>query len=140
MASIRAVALTVVRNGHRVLLVDRFTHGRASYRPVGGGIELGERATVAARRELREELGIECGELRLLGVLESIFTLEGPGHEIVFIFETDWPADAPCGDVVQGHEDDGTDFECRWHDAGELATLPHPLFPEGLLELLLGGT
>jgi ADP-ribose pyrophosphatase YjhB (NUDIX family) len=62
--------------------------GEIFYSPPGGGVEFGERAVDAARRELREELAAEVCGLTLLGVLENIFTFEGqPGHEIVFVFE-----------------------------------------------------
>ncbi|NNM57886.1 NUDIX hydrolase [Acidocella sp.] len=38
----------------------------------GGGQELGESAQDCARRELREETGLECGALQLLGHVDSI--------------------------------------------------------------------
>ncbi len=38
----------------------------------GGGQELGETAEAAARRELLEETGLEVGELRLAGNVDSI--------------------------------------------------------------------
>jgi ADP-ribose pyrophosphatase YjhB (NUDIX family) len=58
------------------------------YRPLGGGIEFGETAEEALRRELREELDVELGTARLIGVLENLFRFRGvPGHEIVFVFD-----------------------------------------------------
>ncbi len=41
-------------------------HGRFSYGWTGGHLEFGETPVEAARREAREEAGIELGELRLL--------------------------------------------------------------------------
>lgn len=137
MAAIRAVALVVVWTEDRVLLAEHAIEGRLFYRPVGGSIEPGERAVDAARREIMEELGIAPQQFRLLGVLENIFTIQGElGHEVVFTFEADWPMEVGRGEVVIGEESDGSSFECRWHRIADLAESPHPLHPEGLLELL----
>ncbi|MEP7214686.1 MAG: NUDIX domain-containing protein [Anaerolineaceae bacterium] len=137
MPIIRAIARVIIRRGNTVLIAEHTTHGRISYRPVGGGIKPGERAIEAARREILEELGIAPQQFRLLGVLENIFTIEGKlGHEVVFTFEADWPTEVECGEVVMGEESDGSHFECRWHRITDLAEFAHPLYPEGLLELL----
>ena len=62
--------------GVRILLEDeagkilllRHTYVEGWYLP-GGGVEKGESQPAAARKELREETGIDChGELELLGV------------------------------------------------------------------------
>ena len=53
----------------RVLLIRRKNQPfQGQYAFPGGFIETGETAENAARRELKEETGIEAGDLRLLGV------------------------------------------------------------------------
>lgn len=47
----------------------RYAIGRESIEVVGGAIDEGEDAEAAARRELREEVGIEAGELTPMGVI-----------------------------------------------------------------------
>jgi ADP-ribose pyrophosphatase YjhB (NUDIX family) len=85
---IRPIALAVIRRGDELLVFE----GRDSvkrqtfYRPLGGGIEFGETAEVAVRRELREELAVDLDQVTLLGVVENIFQYQdAPGHEIVFL-------------------------------------------------------
>ncbi len=58
---------------------------------IGGGIEFGETAEAALRREFAEELGVTLGSVELLEVVENIFEFEGgrPGHEIVHVFGVD---------------------------------------------------
>lgn len=50
----------------------RYAIGRESVEAVAGAIEEGEEAEEAARRELREELGIEAGEFIDLGTVDAV--------------------------------------------------------------------
>jgi 8-oxo-dGTP pyrophosphatase MutT (NUDIX family) len=50
----------------RLLLIHRTDNGMWSL--PGGAVELGESAEETARREVREEAGLTCGALELLGV------------------------------------------------------------------------
>jgi ADP-ribose pyrophosphatase YjhB (NUDIX family) len=76
---IRPIAICLFRNGDRILVSDGVDPktGSPYCRPLGGSIEFGERAQEAVVREIREELGVEIREVRLLGVLENLFTLDG---------------------------------------------------------------
>jgi ADP-ribose pyrophosphatase YjhB (NUDIX family) len=59
--------------GDEVLLIRRGRPPRLGEWSLPGGAQrLGERAEDAARRELREEAGIEVGPLRLLAVVDAI--------------------------------------------------------------------
>jgi ADP-ribose pyrophosphatase YjhB (NUDIX family) len=110
--------------------------GSVFYRPLGGGIGFQERASDAARREIREELGRGLSELRLLGVLENVFRYRGePGHEICFVFDA-----SPDGWSLA--EEDGTVVPDA--GGGEVAVvvgldelrLLAPLYPDGVQEIL----
>lgn len=98
----------VAFRGDSVLLVRRGRPPRLGEWSLPGGAQrLGERAEEAARRELREETGIEAGPLRLLAVVDAI-TREGPGerprfHYTIIDYAARWAAGdaAPGGDVTE---------------------------------------
>lgn len=135
MPSIRNLALGLpLRAGH-VLASHGFDQvtGDRFYRAIGGGIEFGESAESAVRREFLEELGTELARVRLLGVLENFFEWEGnPGHEIVHVFE------------VSSDYTDGLPLSAQlmvldtWD---EVSWIPfesdRPLYPRGVLDLVL---
>jgi ADP-ribose pyrophosphatase YjhB (NUDIX family) len=137
---IRVLAIGVFREGDRILVargVDPVT-GEPFYRPLGGGVEFGERAETALRREIAEELGGTIEDVRLIGVLENVFEYAGlPRHEIIFVF------DARFGDpswylrpelpVTEA----GTGWEpARWLSIEALSSGPERLVPDGLLAQL----
>jgi len=137
---IRAKAVAVVRSGDRVL-VERGRDpigGSRFYRAIGGHIDFGERAAQAVAREWGEEYGLTLEGVRLLGVLENLFTYEGrPGHEIVFAFEARVvEREAYQRDEFEGIDPDGRRHEAVWVTMEELAAGDIPLTPAGLLALL----
>jgi 8-oxo-dGTP pyrophosphatase MutT (NUDIX family) len=89
-AMIRVIAICLFRHGNSILVtegLDTLTNRRYA-RPLGGGVELGETSEQTIVREIREELGAEVRELKLLGVLENLFDLEGrQQHEVVFVYD-----------------------------------------------------
>lgn len=137
-AGIRPLALAVFRDGPRMLVEDNSAQDRRDYfyRPPGGGVEFGERAIDAVRREMREEFDAEIADVRPVGTLENIFDYHGrPGHEIVFVFETRF-ADRRYYEAerIVGTEGAGIRIEAIWLDVSR--PLDRPLYPNGLLELL----
>lgn len=136
---IRALALCIFHH-HGKILVNRFTdpvEQRMLFRPLGGGIEFGERSADAIVREVQEELGLSISDVRLMGTLESLFTYAGkPGHEIVQVYDARFD-DASVYEQpwLQGHESDGAAFRAEWCD-GSSFSAESPLVPQGLHELL----
>lgn len=62
--SVRAVVI----NGDKMLAMHRNKFGREYYTLVGGGIDMGENALQALRRELAEETMMEVGNPRLVAI------------------------------------------------------------------------
>lgn len=87
---IRVIAICLFRRGDEILVtegLDASTNRRYA-RPLGGGVELGETSEQTIIREIREEIGAEVRDLKLLGVLENLFELEGQQrHEVVFVYD-----------------------------------------------------
>jgi len=133
--SIRNIAVGLpVRDGH-VLVLDGAdaVKGEAFHRALGGGIEFGETAEAALRREFVEELDVVLGSVRLLGVVENIFEYEGDaGHEIAHVFAVESAdIDALSLDARLRVLDEGSPV--RWVP---VARMDRPLYPEGVTELL----
>jgi 8-oxo-dGTP pyrophosphatase MutT (NUDIX family) len=87
---IRVTAICLFRRGDEILVTEGFdTANNQRYaRPLGGGVELGETSEQTIVREIREEVGAEVRNLKLLGVLENLFELEGrQQHEVVFVYD-----------------------------------------------------
>lgn len=140
MPSIRAIALAVPRRGGDLLVVEYRdpTRNQTFYRPLGGGIDFGETAEAAVRRELREEIGVELLDVHRLGVLESIFHGFGrDGHEIAFIFGCRLADQAVYERDVVGEILDDAGTEVMWRPLSSFNS-DGPLYPAGLVDLLRG--
>jgi ADP-ribose pyrophosphatase YjhB (NUDIX family) len=142
MSRIRVLAIGVFREGDRVLVargVDPVS-GEPFHRPLGGGVEFGERAADALRREIVEELGGAIQDVRLLGVLENLFEYEGlPRHEIAFVFDARFSDPTWYGRGELPVTEAGSEWEpARWISIKAFASGGERLVPDGLLSLLQG--
>ena len=142
--TIRPIAICVVRRGGGIFVFEArdTVKGETFYRPLGGGIEFGERGEQAVRRELMEELGAELINLKPIGVLENIFTYEGsPRHEVVFVFQADF-ADRTIYDLktAMGMKNNNEQFPAMWKPISEFSQGKAILYPDGLLELITKGS
>lgn len=136
---IRPLAICIFHHQGKILVNEFYDDAKQQrlFRPIGGGIEFGERSSDAVIREVQEELGLSISNLRLIGTLESIFTYAGkPGHEIVQVYDATF--DDPGAyekPWLDGEESDGSSFKASWH-SGSSFTSQSPLVPEGLSALL----
>ncbi|MEM7424944.1 MAG: NUDIX domain-containing protein [Pseudomonadota bacterium] len=136
---IRPLALGVVWRGDEVLLCRVFDDegNTEGWRPLGGGIDFGERAEAAVRREFLEEIGEEIVSPTLLGVLESHYEHYGmTGHEIVFVFDARFMREEAYDTESWAYEEEAYDGAAEWVHTGLLRSGSEALFPDGLLALL----
>lgn len=94
----------IVFKGERVLLVRRGKPPRLGQWSLPGGAQhLGEPAEEAARRELREEAGIEVGPLALATVVDAISRDEA-GHALYHYTIIDFAAEWLSGEARAGDD------------------------------------
>ena len=138
MPAIRPLALGIIRRGEELLVFRGRddVKGETFHRPLGGGIEFGEHADDALRREFQEELAAELADLKLLGVVENVFTTNGrDGHEIAFLFSARFTDESLYRqEEIKILDEDNV---ARWVPVEDFAVGRAILYPEGLTELLM---
>ncbi len=138
--TLRVLALGVVVQHDHLLLEPVLERGVVSgYRPLGGGVDFGERAADAVVREFREETGRAIEVVELIEVSENLFTHEGqPGHEIVFSFHVRFaPGGAPPDlSPVRYVEPGEPAREATWLPLAEVLGGMHTVYPDGFAEIL----
>ncbi len=138
---IRVLALGVFRSGSRILVGEGYDALKDEhfFRPLGGAIEFGESSPDALRREIREEIQAEITNIRYLGMFENIFIFEGlPGHEFILIFDAEFTNRRLYQKtLITGMEDDEMPVRAVWLDLAQPPEVHHPLYPEGLRDLIL---
>lgn len=138
---IRTLAICIFYHQGRILAAKGYDKLKDEffYRPYGGGIEFGEKAEEAVKREVLEETGYGMHDITLIGVTENIFTFNGKqGHEIVFLFDAKFD-DIGVYDleVVQGVEDSkGLELEGHWCCVSQIVSGDVVVYPDGIAEAI----
>lgn len=99
---------TVCFKGDDVLLIRRGTKPlQGQWSLPGGRIERGERAEIAALRELEEETAIAARIVALVDVVDAIFTSRQSGevtrHYLLFDYAAIWTAGEPAAGDDAAH-------------------------------------
>jgi 8-oxo-dGTP pyrophosphatase MutT (NUDIX family) len=142
MSLIRALAICIFSHNDKILVFEGYDplKDEIFYRPLGGGIEFGERSEDTVHREMMEEIGVEVTDLVYLGALENIFVFNGePGHEIVQVYDGSLKASGLYDqDEIQGNEAGAVEeeFIAMWKNLNEFGPGKSILYPDGLLEML----
>lgn len=136
---VRAISVGIlVRDGH--VLLEEYAgdevHGPFLRAP-GGGIEFGETASEAVRREWREELDAVVTDAVPLRTSENIFDAHGTrGHEIVHTFRVEAPAfSLPVGARLAVRDSVTT---VAWFPVSTLENAGLPVYPPGIVDLVSG--
>ncbi len=113
-APVLAVSAVCRRDGEVLLVLRGHAPAIGVWSIPGGRVEPGERLADAARRELREETGIEAEPARMLDVTERIGK---EGHFVIVSFEM---RIGPSGDVPRAGSDAA---DARWVRVEEIAIM-----------------
>jgi 8-oxo-dGTP pyrophosphatase MutT (NUDIX family) len=140
MTHIRTIAICVIQNEGSLFLMECYDSVKKEtyYRPLGGGIDFGERGEQAVQREFKEEIGADLKNLNFITSIENLYTLEGkPGHEIVLVFKGEFADPSFYGIQERSIIENGVPCDkAVWKPLREFQEGKAPLYPEGLLELL----
>ncbi|MBO0797908.1 MAG: NUDIX domain-containing protein [Blastocatellia bacterium] len=127
------MGILVMRRGRVLLGRRRGSHGAGYYAAPGGHLEFGESFEEAARREVREETGLEIADLRLLSVGNYVFKRDDSERHYV---DVDFVCEAPSGDPQLKEPE-----KCHGWDWYDIEDLPQPLFivTRRMIDSLLSG-
>jgi 8-oxo-dGTP diphosphatase len=113
------VGVVVVRDGRVLVGRRRGSHGGGTWALPGGHLEFGESVEDCARREVREETGLEIADLRPGPYASTLFEDEGR-HAVTLFVVAAWAG----GEATLREPDKCAAWLWRtWDD------LPEPLFP-----------
>ncbi|WP_323704030.1 NUDIX hydrolase [Mammaliicoccus sp. Dog046] len=84
MLNIRVGAIIKDKNGY----CFHYDKQRRFYALIGGRVKYYESSDAAIKREIKEELGIECNNIKFVSTIQNFFEYAGTSyHEISFIYE-----------------------------------------------------
>lgn len=140
MKTIRPLTLALIKNEN-----NQYLHHEAYdsvskekfYRPLGGGIEFGERGEEALKREFLEEINQEIEVGRLLETFENIFVYEGePGHQIILMYEAKFKDQDSYNKEFEIDESGKIVGKAVWRSVKEIEDERAKLYPVGLSSLI----
>lgn len=138
---IRPISLALIKNENGQYLYHQGrdkVKNETFYRPLGGGIDFGERAEATLKREMLEELNEEVIIHKQLGTFENIFKYEQRfGHEIVILFLAEFTnRNVYEKKELEIHEHNGLISTAVWRSLEEIKQEKAHLYPIGLEELI----
>ncbi|MCT1902370.1 NUDIX hydrolase [Oceanobacillus sojae] len=138
--TIRPIAICLFQKDNTILVAEGYDSVKEEfyYRPIGGGIEFGEKSSDTLIREIKEELDADISNLQFLGTIESIFTFAGDtGHEIVQVYDGEFIDKSLYNQsVLLVKEDDGNTHKAMWKPLTAFQNGKLRLVPESLYNLL----
>lgn len=112
------VGVLLIQNGRVLLGKRKGAHGAGTWSAPGGHLEFGESIDACARREVREETGLEIHDLQHGPFTNNVFEADNKHYVTVFVVAR------PAGGEPQMLEPD----KCEGWAWFEWAALPEPLF------------
>jgi 8-oxo-dGTP diphosphatase len=112
------IAVFIFKDGKFLMQQRQGSHGAGSWSVPGGHLEIGESFEDTARREVKEETGLEIKNVRFGGITNDNFINEGK-HYVTIWMLSDWQS---------GIEHITEPDKCLKLEWSTFDTLPTPLF------------
>lgn len=100
------VAIVVKKNGKCLLLRRTGSHGEGTWALPGGHLEMFETLEHCAKREVKEEVGLEVANVRFLAITEDFHRKEGKHYITIFV-----TADLKRGEATNRERDRATEMD-----------------------------
>ena len=130
---IRVKAMCLFVNDGKILVAKGTakTTNESFYRVIGGSLNFQEKSGDGIRREIREELGCEIENLKLLKIVENIFTFDNkPGHNICFLYGGELSNKELYKQDKILVKEPYEEFYAVWVSVSEILNGDIPLYPE----------
>jgi len=136
---IRVISLGILQREDGKILLDKGYGSKKDqnfYRPLGGGVDFGEKACNALIREFKEEIDKDIKVTEFITSVENIFEFEGrKGHEIVFLYKCYFTNENDMAlEEIRGVEK--PDNISVWRSIDDINAEGAKLYPEELADLL----
>ena len=130
--AIKEKAMCIFHHDGKILVSKHFDSVKNEnfYRMLGGGVNFSETSEAGIRREIQEELSSDIENLKLLDVIENIFTFEGvKGHEICFLYTGDLAKKELYSQDSIHVVEDTYEFNAKWVALEDILNGSVPLYP-----------
>ena len=134
---IRPIVLGIVTKENKILVSKGYDEVKDEvfYRCIGGGIEFLEESKEALKREFKEELNIDIGVGKFLGIAENIFTYNGKkAHELILFYDVD----INKKDYKDSYHifEDNCESDAMWIDIDKFKNKELKIYPEEMFKYL----
>ncbi|OGZ01443.1 MAG: hypothetical protein A2946_01060 [Candidatus Liptonbacteria bacterium RIFCSPLOWO2_01_FULL_53_13] len=107
------------QKGELLLLLRTSPHGNGTWSPPGGHMEYGETFSDTAKRETKEESGVEVGDIEIMGVTSDVYPEEEKHYVTVHVKALTYSGEPRIAEPNKCKE-------MKWFNLGNL---PENLFP-----------
>jgi len=79
------IGIFIIKNNKFLMLKRKGSHGEDTWSLPGGHLEFGESWEFCAKREIKEETGLNVSDLKFTGVTNDVFQKEGKHYITIFL-------------------------------------------------------
>lgn len=123
-------AIGILIEGGKILLLRRVKEGRGYFVFPGGGVEEGETAEMAVKREIKEELSLDAKNI------DKIFENINQGNPEVYFLIKDYTGNPKLGGPEKARMNEQNQYYLEWIELSKMKEMEN-LYPrEAIIKLL----